>query len=93
MRLSRERMMVPSSSLKSPSNGLRTMYVYLIESATRLSTYLALSQAPSPFFPAISLICNAAVSCAIPPTSTEIKMIEELKKQWSTLMQKVVFMP
>ncbi|KAI0722981.1 hypothetical protein C8Q76DRAFT_721168 [Earliella scabrosa] len=48
----------------------------------------AADHAPSPFFPAISLICNAAVSCAIPPTSTEIKMIEELKKQWSTLMQK-----
>lgn len=34
------------------------------------------------------VLCNSSMSCATPPSSTEIKMIEEFKKQWFTLMQK-----
>ncbi|KAI0650099.1 hypothetical protein C8Q79DRAFT_942261 [Trametes meyenii] len=45
--------------------------------------------APSPYIVALEVLCNAVCSCAIPPTSTERKTIDELKKHWSTIMQRV----
>ncbi|KAI0773855.1 hypothetical protein C8Q74DRAFT_1217836 [Fomes fomentarius] len=48
----------------------------------------AAQHAPSPYFSAMVVLCNSSMSCATPPTSTEIKMVEEFKKQWFTLMQK-----
>lgn len=41
---------------------------------------------------ALELICNAEMLCAVPPTAMKEKMIEELKKHWSTLMQRVSLM-
>ncbi|KAI0771939.1 hypothetical protein BD413DRAFT_547127 [Trametes elegans] len=49
----------------------------------------AQENAPAPYTAALEVICNAAMSCAVPPTATEQKMIEELKKHWSTLMQRI----
>ncbi|KAI0332506.1 hypothetical protein GY45DRAFT_1360266 [Cubamyces sp. BRFM 1775] len=49
----------------------------------------ARDNAPGPYTPALEVLCNAAVSCAVPPTSTEQKMIEELKKNWPTMMQRI----
>ncbi|KAI0663118.1 hypothetical protein C8Q70DRAFT_1050807 [Cubamyces menziesii] len=49
----------------------------------------ARDNAPGPYTPALEILCNAACSCAVPPTSTEQKMIEELKKNWPTMMQRI----
>ncbi|KAI0356557.1 hypothetical protein OH77DRAFT_1535531 [Trametes cingulata] len=49
----------------------------------------AQANAPAPYSTALEIICNAATTCAIPPTATELKMIEELKKNWSTIMQRI----
>ncbi|CDO73994.1 hypothetical protein BN946_scf185043.g43 [Trametes cinnabarina] len=49
----------------------------------------AKQNAPAPYTPALEILCNAVMSCAVPPTATEQKMIEELKRQWSTMMQRI----
>ena len=43
----------------------------------------------SPYFLPLEVICNAFVSCAIPPTATEKKMLEDIKKHWSTIVQRI----
>ncbi|KAI9067645.1 hypothetical protein FKP32DRAFT_1563333 [Trametes sanguinea] len=49
----------------------------------------AKDNAPAPYTPALEVLCNAAMSCAVPPTATEHKMIEELKQHWHTMVQRI----
>ncbi|OSC98731.1 hypothetical protein PYCCODRAFT_1396659 [Trametes coccinea BRFM310] len=49
----------------------------------------AKDNAPAPYTPALEVLCNAAMSCAVPPTATENKMIEELKQHWHTMVQRI----
>ncbi|KAH9853681.1 hypothetical protein C2E23DRAFT_820215 [Lenzites betulinus] len=49
----------------------------------------AQENAPAPYSTALEVLCNALVSCVIPPTSTELKTVEEIKKHWSTIMQRL----
>ena len=43
----------------------------------------------APYFLPLEIICNAVVCGATPPTMTENKTVEELKKHWSSIMQRV----
>ncbi|KAI0370196.1 hypothetical protein BV20DRAFT_1043932 [Pilatotrama ljubarskyi] len=68
-------------------------YVTLDEEGTARVSQKAMdwaqTNAPAPYSTPLEIICNAAASCAVPPTATEQKMIEELKKNWSTIMQRI----
>ncbi|EIW61879.1 uncharacterized protein TRAVEDRAFT_70123 [Trametes versicolor FP-101664 SS1] len=50
---------------------------------------LAQENAPAPYSPALEVLCNAAMSCARPATSTEQKMVAEMKQYWSSIMQRL----
>ncbi|RDX53214.1 hypothetical protein OH76DRAFT_1343988 [Lentinus brumalis] len=41
------------------------------------------------YFHPLEIICNAVVSGSLPPTATEKKIVEEMKKYWSSIMQRV----
>ncbi len=41
------------------------------------------------YFHPLEIICNAVVSGSLPPTATEKKTVEEMKKYWSSIMQRV----
>ncbi|KAI1788977.1 hypothetical protein LXA43DRAFT_598593 [Ganoderma leucocontextum] len=43
----------------------------------------------SPYFIPFEIMSNAMATCAIPPTATEKKFAEDIKKHWSSVMQRV----
>lgn len=43
----------------------------------------------APYHVPLEILCNASVSCAIPPTATEKNMANELRPLWSPIMQRV----
>ncbi|PIL36836.1 hypothetical protein GSI_00526 [Ganoderma sinense ZZ0214-1] len=43
----------------------------------------------SPYFIPFEIMSNAMATCAIPPTATEKRFAEDIKKHWSTVMQRV----
>ncbi|KAH9894345.1 hypothetical protein C8Q73DRAFT_695316 [Cubamyces lactineus] len=44
---------------------------------------------PSPWYEPLAIICTAALNCTIPPTKMEEKMIEDIKQNWSTVVQRI----
>ncbi|KAM5535714.1 hypothetical protein V8D89_010701 [Ganoderma adspersum] len=43
----------------------------------------------SPYFIPFEIMSNAMATCAIPPTATEKKFAEDIKKHWTSVMQRV----
>ncbi|KAI9067646.1 hypothetical protein FKP32DRAFT_1563335 [Trametes sanguinea] len=43
----------------------------------------------SPWYMPLAIICTAAVNCAAPPTHSEHRMIEDLKQNWSPIVQRI----
>ena len=58
-------------------------------SLREVASNIPLSQMVSPYFIPLEILCNAVVSCVLPPGPTEKKVAEEIKKQWSQIMQRV----
>ncbi|KAJ8487504.1 hypothetical protein ONZ51_g4133 [Trametes cubensis] len=44
---------------------------------------------PSPWYEPLAIICTAALQGPMRPTKTERTMIEEIKEQWSAVMQRI----